>query len=178
MTRILLAGLLGGLAMYVWTALAHMATPLGQAGFSTIPNEAAVTSAMKANLAGKPGLYIFPAAAMAGKAAAGPSGLLVYGDEINEMSPGMLISEAVVELAEGVVAAFLLSLTVLTGYWSRAAFVSGVGLAAALSTNPSYWIWYRFPGSYTLAAMVTDLLGYVVAGLVIAAVLRRRPLPG
>ena len=30
--RIFLAGLLGGIAMYVWTAIAHMVLPLGEAG--------------------------------------------------------------------------------------------------------------------------------------------------
>jgi hypothetical protein len=177
MTRILIAGLLGGLAMFVWTSIAHTMTPLGEAGVSAMPNEAAVTSAMTANLAGKPGLYMFPAAALQGKAAAGPSGLLIYGDAATEMTPATLVEEAVVEILEAVVAAVLLSFTVLAGYWSRVAFVAGVGLAAVLSTNPSYWLWYRFPASYTLAAMVTDFVGYVVAGLVIAAVRRRRPVP-
>ncbi len=40
--RVLLAGLLGGIAMYVWTAIAHMILPLGEAGIQEIPNEQAV----------------------------------------------------------------------------------------------------------------------------------------
>lgn len=175
MLRILIAGILGGVAMYVWSSVAHIATPLGQMGISTMPNEAPVTAAMQANLGGKPGLYMFPAAAMAGKTVAGPSGILVYQDQSTEMTPSTLASEAVVEILEAIVAAFLLSFAALTGYWSRVGFVSLVGLAAVLSTNPSYWIWYKYPASYTLAAMVIDLVGYVVAGLVIAAILRRRP---
>ena len=31
-TRIILAGVLGGIAMFIWTSIAHMATPLGHAG--------------------------------------------------------------------------------------------------------------------------------------------------
>jgi hypothetical protein len=36
--RILLAGIVGGIAMFVWTSIAHMALPLGEAGIAEIPN--------------------------------------------------------------------------------------------------------------------------------------------
>jgi hypothetical protein len=48
-----------------------------------------------------------------------------------------------------------------------------VGLAASLTTNVSYWNWYGFPASYTLAYTFIDFAGYVAAGLAIAFVLRR-----
>jgi hypothetical protein len=38
-TRILLAGILGGIARFAWTSIAHMALPLGEAGIAEIPNE-------------------------------------------------------------------------------------------------------------------------------------------
>ena len=60
MKRIFLAGLLGGIAMFIWTSIAHMALPLGEAGIREIPNEAAVLSAMQSNIAEKPGFIIFP----------------------------------------------------------------------------------------------------------------------
>jgi len=44
--RILVAGVLGGIAMFVWTSIAHMALPLGEAGIGEIPNESAMLSAM------------------------------------------------------------------------------------------------------------------------------------
>ena len=51
MKRIFLAALLGGIAMFIWTSIAHMALPLGEAGIREIPNEAAVLSAMQSNIA-------------------------------------------------------------------------------------------------------------------------------
>ena len=39
MMRIFLAGLLGGIAMFIWTSIAHMALPLGDTGVREIPNE-------------------------------------------------------------------------------------------------------------------------------------------
>jgi hypothetical protein len=63
--RILLAGLLGGIAMYVWTALAHMVLPLGEAGIKEIPNEPAVLGAIRSSLGDTSGLYLFPGMGLA-----------------------------------------------------------------------------------------------------------------
>ena len=38
-TRIIFAGFLGAIAMFVWTSIAHMALPLGEAGIRELPNE-------------------------------------------------------------------------------------------------------------------------------------------
>ena len=59
MNRIILAALLGGIAMFIWTSIAHMALPLGDAGIREIPNEAAVLSAMQSGIS-EAGLYFFP----------------------------------------------------------------------------------------------------------------------
>jgi hypothetical protein len=183
--RILLAGFLGAVAMFVWTAVAHMATPLGSAGFSQIPGEATPAAALQTAIGDKPGLYLFPwtdpknrdaAAAYAAKAKTMPTGFLVYrpaGDGI-AMTGGTLGSEFLKQLLCCLAAATLLALAVqsLTAYAARAAFVAAIGVAAALTTNGSYAIWYGFPTRFTLAAMTTDFLSYVFAGLVMAALIR------
>ena len=80
--------------MFVWTSVAHMALPLGEAGIREIPNESAVLSAMQSNIGDQTGLYIFPGPGvgkdatrqekneamkhMAEKIAANPSGILMY----------------------------------------------------------------------------------------------------
>src|SRR6267142_2417847 len=93
-TRIILAGVLGGIAMFIWTSIAHMVLPLGEAGLQEIPNESAVLTAMQSSIGGKSGLYFFPGTGlgpeatkeqkeeamnqMEAKMAANPSGLLMY----------------------------------------------------------------------------------------------------
>src|SRR5690242_7485627 len=85
--RILIAALLGAIAMFIWTAIAHMATPLASMGFSQMPNESAVLSAMHDSMGDKNGLYFYPwidpkdpqmmqKSAAAQKAS--PHGLLIY----------------------------------------------------------------------------------------------------
>jgi hypothetical protein len=51
-----------------------------------------------------------------------------------------------------------------------------MGLAAGLTTNVSYWNWYGFPSDYTLAYAGIDIIGYAVAALAIAGILKRRRL--
>jgi hypothetical protein len=54
--KILLAGILGAVAMFIWTSIAHMFLPLGEAGIAEIPNESAVLSAMQSNIGNQTGL--------------------------------------------------------------------------------------------------------------------------
>jgi hypothetical protein len=58
--RHFVAGILGGIAMFIWTSIAHMALPLGEAGIREIPNEEGVLEAMKSSISNDPALYIFP----------------------------------------------------------------------------------------------------------------------
>jgi len=58
------------------------------------------------------------------------------------------------------------------GYARRMGFVLGIGAVAALTTNISYWNWYGFPTTYTVAYMTTQLVGFLVAGLIGAGILR------
>jgi hypothetical protein len=183
--RVVVAGILGGIAMFIWTSIAHVALPLGQIGFSHMPGEAAVLSAMHASNGEKDGLYFFPWVdpkdpQMMQKSAAAikanPSGLLLYhppGHGMTDMVAPM-IEEFVKELIQALIAAFLVSLAVVATYFGRVGFVTLIGVSGTLMTNASYWIWFGFPASYTIAAFVTDIVGAFVAGLVIAWWLGRR----
>jgi hypothetical protein len=188
--RILLAGILGGIAMYAWSFIAHMVLPLGTTGISEIPNEPAVLSAMQASLGSRPGLYMFPGmglgpnpsmkdmnAAMpeyVKKLATNPQGILLYHPPgAKAMEPRQLLTEFATEVVEALLAAWLLSRTRLASYAARVGFVFVVGLTAAITTNIPYWNWYGFPGNYTAAYVGMQMVAFLVAGLVAASVLRR-----
>jgi hypothetical protein len=187
--RILLAGILGGIAMFVWTSVAHMMLPLGQTGIREIPNEASVLSAMYASLGEKSGMYMFPGmdlganptreqehAAMqhyGEKLAGNPSGLLIYHlPGAKALTPGQLATEFLTELLEALIVVFLLAHTRLTTFGSRVGFVTLVGVLAAITTNISYWNWYGFPANYTAAYMTIEMVGYLVVGIVAALVMK------
>jgi len=180
--RILVAGVLGGIAMFAWASIARMVLPLGELGIRDIPDDAALLSAMHSKLGSASGFYMFPAMVREGdrsaamtaysqKLAANPSGLLIYHPPGGQtLTPGRLGTEFLAEVAQALLLAWLLAQTRPGSYGSRLGFIAICGLLAALVTNISYWNWYGFPGSYTAAYMLTQAVGFVAAGLVIAKI--------
>jgi hypothetical protein len=174
--RLLVAGLLGGLAMFVWSFVAHELTPLGSYGISTLPNESTTVANLASSIGGKAGLYLFPAPVGASASAAtAPGGFLVFNPKTpTTLQPSYLVVEFVTEVVESLLAAWLLLQTALATYAMRVVFVGVVGVTGAIVTNVPYWNWYSFPLGYTLGYSLVEVVAFLVAGLVIAAVLRPR----
>jgi hypothetical protein len=173
-TRLLLAGALGGVAMFLWSGIAHMALPLGEAGVSQIANEAPLLRSMQTTL-NAPGLYIFPKmapgmdqAAYQKLASGGPSGIMVYFPKRDFSFGASLGYEFLTQLAQALIAVYLLSLTGALSFGRRVGFYALLGFVAAIATNVSYLNWYGFPLVYTLSYMFTIWVGYLCAGLVAA----------
>jgi hypothetical protein len=93
------------------------------------------------------------------------------------MEASQLVTEFLTELLESLIVVILLSHTWLQGYLARVAFVALAGFMAGITTNIPYWNWYGFPGSYTVAYMTTEIVGCIIAGMVIAAILKSDPSP-
>ena len=176
MKRILVAGVLSGLGMFVWEALAHTFTPLGEMGLSTLPNDGAVQAALAAQLGNADGLYFFPAMQMGQTPPPGPWGLLLYHPQF-AFSWSALGWEALVELAMGLALALTLALANVASFGRRLAIAALVGVGAAFAVSPSYTIWFGFPDSYTLAQMIVAFGDYVVGGALAAALLRSAIVP-
>jgi hypothetical protein len=191
-TRILLAGVLGAIAMFIWTSIAHMILPLGEAGIREIPNEQAVLAAMQTSIGDTSSLYLFPGPGlgpdatkeqkeeamkqMNAKMAANPSGLLMYHPPGRQFSLGRGLGiEFATELLESILAVFLLAQTSISGFGGRVGFVFVTGILAAIATNISYWNWYGFPTVYTASYVLIQIVGFFCVGVVAALLLGRRP---
>jgi len=186
MKRILLAGILGGLTLFIWLFVAHELLGLGEVGVKEIPNEAAVLGAVQAAIPDT-GFYIFPGFGLGPKPtreqqnAAMPEymkkyeksghGVLIYHPPSGPFNFGILLGrEFGLNVLQALLAAWLLSCAA-SGrtYPGRVAFVAVAGILAAMSTNVEYWNWYDFPGNYIAGYMTTQVSGFILAGLVIAA---------
>jgi hypothetical protein len=191
--KILLAGILGGVAMFIWTSIAHMFLPLGEAGISEIPNESAVLGAMQSNIGDQTGLYIFPGPGvgknatrqkkneamkrMVEKMAANPSGILMYHAPGRPFALGKWLGiEFATELLEAILVVFLLAQTAIASFAGRVGFVLVAGILAAIATNVSYANWYGFPCVYTASYMFIQIIGFLCVGIVAALVLPKRAL--
>lgn len=188
--RVLIAAILGGVVFFFWGFVAHEVLGLGQIGIKDIPNEQVLLPQLRSSIT-EPGFYFFPGlglqphptseqkkAAMQQfqqKAASGPMGLLIYhpiGNEVLTMR--QLGREFGLDVGMALIAAILLSWAGLASFAARVGFVTLAGIMAALLTNVQYWNWYGFPANYTLATMATQVIGFFLAGIIIALIVRGR----
>jgi hypothetical protein len=176
--RVLIAGVVAGLAMFVWSAIANTATPLGTLGISKSAPEGVILTTLHRVLGEEGALYVLPSVAMSGKAPNGPSAFLVYNGPASDfgITPAKLAGELLVEVAAAIIAAWLLSMTRLSGFAGRVGFVTALGLLAAGMTNASNALWFGFPPAYVLGYAAIQMIGFVIAGVVIAAVAPRPPM--
>ena len=189
--RILLAGILGGIVMFIWTSIAHMVLPLGEAGINEIPNESAVLGVMQSSIGDKAGLYIFPGLGVGKSAtreekseamkqmqqriAANPSGILMYHPPGRPFAFGKALAiEFSTEVLQAILVVWLLAQTRIGSLGGRVGFVLIAGILAVITTNVSYWNWYGFPGVYTASYMLIEIVGFVLVGIVAGLVLRKR----
>ena len=183
--RVILGGLLGGVALFFWGAVAHMLTPLGATGFSRLPvdREDALRASMKAAVTAD-GMYLYPGADMnkpmttseeavwTAKLKDGPSGLLLI--RTGAVEPGMsrqLMTEFGTNVVSAVLAGLLLAATRLR-FAGRVGFVTLLGLFATLTVNVPYWNWYGFRTDFTAAALIEHVVGWLIVGLVLGAIVK------
>jgi hypothetical protein len=187
--KILLTGILGGIVMFIWTSIAHMALPLGDAGIKEIPNEQGILGTMQSNIGEQSGLYFFPGPglgpnatrqekregmkAVAEKMASGPSGILIYHFARPFAFGKSLGIEFGTELVESILVVFLLAQTRIASFGGRTGFVLVAGILAAITTNISYWNWYGFPTVYTASYIFIQLVGFLCVGIVAGFALKK-----
>jgi hypothetical protein len=191
MRRILLAGLLGGLVAFVWSAIVHMIPLTAALGLSTFDEkeDAVMAELRRQNLS--PGLYFFPGmdmsksmskeqeAAWTAKFKAGPSGLLLLQPKGGDpMEPRQLLIEFFSTVLCALIAATILATTVgpLT---CRAVMVAMIGLFGWLAISVSQWTWYHYPFSFIALDLIDQTVGWLLAGFVIAKLVKPiQPQPG
>jgi hypothetical protein len=184
--KIVLAGVVGGIGFFVWQFIGHDVLPLGDAGIKGIANEDAVIAGLRQNIP-EPGFYFFPSSGMLTpgmnsdqrKAAmskmqemyrTGPHGILIFDPQGAEpITARQLLSELGFDILTCLVAAWLLAQVGRSaGYGARVLFVTVLGLIPTLAEGLSEWNWYGFPMSYTLAQLVIYVVGFGLAGLLVA----------
>ncbi len=186
MTRILLGGVVAGVVIFFWGFVAHMLLPLGEMGLQTVPNEEALTAAMK-NDVRQHGLYFVPGRDMGksqsqeemqahmDKIARGPYGFMVIYPDGRDAS---LSKRLPIEFGTNVLCALLAAILVSQlrpGFIVRVACVTLVGILASIMTLVPYWNWYGFPTDFTLAQIVENTIGWLLAGFVLASIVRISP---
>ena len=174
----LIATLAGGVTMFLWGGVSHMVLLKG-IGFTRLSNEDRIVSTLRSSLPGD-GLFFFPSidlrgnptreeqAAWEARFRAGPTGMIIYhaaGD--SPVSPKKLSVQFLSDVLAAGVVSYLLSLVIAT-YWRRVGLVALLGAFALFAISSIYWNWYGFPNAFFLAQGVDMIVGWSLAGALIA----------
>jgi hypothetical protein len=179
--KILLAGMLGGLVLLVWTFVLN-----GFFGFNSrinmkrIPDERILYDVLK-NTINKPGRYIVNPELT-------PDGIFPDGEPVfsiqysgmgHEAAGRLMPFQLAIYLFSPVIAAWMLSVTndrVLNSYWRKVLFIAAFGLLFALFCDLMSYGIDGYPMVDALYLAMVDLISWTLVGLAIAW--RLQPITG
>jgi hypothetical protein len=177
--RLFLSALLAAIVLMIWGFVCWglLAWQLGIV--RTVENEEAVMSAIRDQIP-ETGTYFFP---MAGYESgtpeaiaawneahtAGPVGFLSVQSRGVAPNMGKVMGMGFVHFfLSAIIAGWILTLVNLPSYAQRVKLVAALGFFAAFAIYVSSAIWWYVPWGYVLFALVTTVIGWILAGLVLA----------
>ncbi len=185
--KIALAAVLGGLTLFLWGVVSHMVLPLYNKSLHKFTDEESVTMAIVTNTPHS-GTYFLPyeeelpAGASAEQKKAREEkmkeqmekGPMVFA-HIRVGSFGSFGVHLAIELLKDILSALVVGLLLVNtqqmSLRSRVAFVFGIAVAVVLESTISEWNWYGAGTDYAFAVIFDLLVGWLLAGFVLAKVL-------
>ncbi|MGH7570327.1 MAG: hypothetical protein ACREMK_00595 [Gemmatimonadota bacterium] len=177
MRRLLVAALLAAIVVTLWGAVSWMVLPWHHMVLDGIPDGEAVTQALGERVTGS-GVYHYPGPedgdsdAWVERYRRGPniSFLAWSATGSDPWSPWFLVAGFLLNLVAAFLAAALLAAAApaLPGLGSRVLFIALLAGFAALQSRLVDWNWWRFPLDYSLVAAFDLVIGWSLAGLVLA----------
>ena len=183
--RLILAAVLGGIVMFAWGAFSHMVLNIEGTAVKPMPNDAAVSAAMKTNIS-EAGVYFLPGldmtkaateeeqAAWAAKYKEGPTAMVIYhptGDDV--FTPRQFGTQLAADIGAALIGSIIL-LFAGVGFGRGVIISTLIGVGGWVAILVPYWNWYRFPFEFVRADLIDQVAGWFLAGLVIAFFMRRR----
>ena len=181
--RMLMAGLVGGIILFLWGFLAWVILPIHKASLHDIPRQDSVITALKSSLSEK-GVYPFPSM-LPGEQQQweeryrkGPVGMIVY--DPAGSSPTMP-SQMAVGFLINIVSAFFVawflarSTAFNASYIKRVAYCGMYGIFLVAASTLVMWNWFNEPGDWVTGLIIDYVAGWPLAGIGIAAIMK--PLP-
>jgi hypothetical protein len=187
MVRLCVAVVLAAVVQFAWGFAFWAKLPLSKEMVKKVPDAERVASVLKEAIP-ESGMYFYPAgdcpmcsddkeAVEKFMAAhrAGPLVQVVYQKEgADPMNPAWM-GVGFVHLAAGSLVAallLLLALPALQTYLCRVLFVFGLGVFAVVAIDFANPVWWHHPWGYTLGKSLFDATGWLLAGIVLGAILR------
>ena len=171
--RVILAGILGGIALFIWGYISWMVLPWHNTSLHRWANEQVVSDAINAN-SPMSGVYISPMKYDTNATSSNAEAPMIFVSITrNGMQSPMWVPALVTLFAEIVAAcivAWMLFRTSNLGFFSCVSFVTVFGIAAGIVSHIPYMTWFGF-GYYFTAVQIADLvIGWYFAGVLMALV--------
>jgi hypothetical protein len=157
----------GGIVLFIWGFISWGILPWHSAVTNKLTNESVVAQVLKQN-APTPGIYFLPFAEEDFKLGETTAFLSIlpngyHGDMGQMMATGMIGQ---------IISAFLMLLilqnTSVSSYWGKVRFITLVGVSIGFISHYTYWNWFEFATPYILLTILDSLIGWFLAGLVMA----------
>ncbi len=183
-TRFILAGVLAGVAMFMWGAISHMMLPWHEATMNTFRDEDLVAEVLMKE-APVSGIYVAPMAGMLDegitaeeqesrmneaweKGAKGPNIFMSFHREGKDgMAAPMILDFAVLVLMSFLMLWLLAAAPNLT-FVGKVLFVTIAGSVGIALVQLEQWIWWNFTSGYALVNIVDSAIRWAVGGVVLA----------
>ncbi|MBI1826896.1 MAG: hypothetical protein HY287_07835 [Planctomycetes bacterium] len=188
MTTIFLGALLAGAIFFLWSAISWMALPWQRAQYKSFADEDAVAK-MIASQSPQSGMYGLPAepkyppgatkeqrdkvdTAVWERLQKGPTVTAIVKQGGIPSFPQMLIVAFITYAAVAFLFGWMLAQTSGLSYLERVAFVTIAGIAAGIVCRLPDWNWHQYPTGYTVVQIANLAIGWCLAGLALAWIIR------
>jgi len=170
MMRYIKAGILGGIVLFIWGFVSWMLLPWHSLTIRHFNSEVAVSQTIESN-APTSGIYILPSTPGSNN----PQQPMVFASVRFGGMPSMampMVISLITQIVAAFFAAWLLGCTTRLNYIERVLFVLGIAFVATLIADVPAWNWFGFDPQYTLVMIADTLIGWFLAGLVLARYVR------
>lgn len=167
--KIIKAGIIGGIIVWIWYAISWMALPWHQTTIQRFVDEEAVARVVKEN-AKVSGVYLIPTEYAETK----EKGPMVFSSVYLSGMPSSMANAIVVSMVKDIVVACLVAWMLLQAvqlrYAGRICFVVVFALAAGISSQVALWNWWKFDQNFVLVGIADLVIGWFFASLVMARI--------
>lgn len=178
----ILAAFLGALAMFAWGALSHLQLHVQpEEGFS---NEATIAESMRSS-GDENGVYFVPLMPPRDSPkyedwqknfSRGPRAVVIYNTgevEQDKFFATSMIKGFAVMLLSCFLVAVMLGNAGIGHYMGRLFYCVSFGAIITIFSQGSQWAWFHAPLSWTLPAMINDVVAWTCAGAVMSAMIKK-----
>lgn len=174
--RIVFATFVGAAIYFFYGMLAWTVLPFHAKHINQFSDEQAVVTAIT-QAAPESGVYVSPKFGVPPAADASQAKSLVFMSVNHEVRAKGMKRQLMLAVDNALIGAFLISLLMLfaarTVYWCRVSFVILVGAAIGIVGHFPLYIWWGFDFHFVLANILDDIVGWGLAGLVMAAIIKK-----